>query len=174
MRQGTPNLYSKIPGEFRATDGVYLGHSRKLYSWPGLVWSLTSVPQPGTTRSVLYQCRERQHQPGWQQEKGRSNSLDACESRDANNSRDAKPQGHQLKPDANNSRDAHNRGSPAAARMSSNNKEAGFKCGGGGELRVLSQWVPYSCAQGAQINFGDITPYLTYGKECPSSVRTAL
>ncbi len=34
------------------------------------------------------------------------------------------------------------------------------KCGGGG-LRGLSQWV-HSCAHGAQINFGDLTPYLTY------------
>ncbi len=33
--------------------------------------------------------------------------------------------------------------------------------GGGGELRDLSQWV--KLYTGAQINFGDLTPYLTYG-----------
>ncbi len=32
---------------------------------------------------------------------------------------------------------------------------------GGGELRGLSQWVQWYT--GAQINFGDLTPYLTYG-----------
>jgi len=32
--------------------------------------------------------------------------------------------------------------------------------GGGGELRGLSQWV--QLYTGAQINFGDLTPYLTY------------
>ncbi len=35
------------------------------------------------------------------------------------------------------------------------------KCGGRGELRGLSQWVQLDT--GAQINFGDLTPYLTYG-----------
>jgi hypothetical protein len=32
--------------------------------------------------------------------------------------------------------------------------------GGGGSLRVSAN--EYSCAHGAQINFGDLTPYLTY------------
>ncbi len=40
------------------------------------------------------------------------------------------------------------------------------KCGGRGELRGLSQWVPYNCTHGAQINFGDLTPYLTYVSYC--------
>ncbi len=35
------------------------------------------------------------------------------------------------------------------------------KSGGRGELRGLSQRVQYNCAHGAQINFGDLTPYLT-------------
>ncbi len=35
------------------------------------------------------------------------------------------------------------------------------KCGGGRELRVSAN--EYSCAHGAQRNFGDLTPYLTYG-----------
>ncbi len=34
------------------------------------------------------------------------------------------------------------------------------KCGGGGSCGVLVN--EYSCAHGAQINFGDLTPYLTY------------
>ncbi len=34
------------------------------------------------------------------------------------------------------------------------------KCGGGG-YRVSAN--EYSCAHGAQINLGDLTPYLTYG-----------
>ncbi len=34
--------------------------------------------------------------------------------------------------------------------------------GGGGELRGLSQWVLLWA--GAQINFGDLTPYLTYDR----------
>jgi hypothetical protein len=33
---------------------------------------------------------------------------------------------------------------------------------GGGELRGLSQWV--QLYTGAQINFGDLTPYLTYAE----------
>jgi hypothetical protein len=33
--------------------------------------------------------------------------------------------------------------------------------GGGGKLRGLSQWV--QLYTGAQINFADLTPYLTYG-----------
>ncbi len=33
--------------------------------------------------------------------------------------------------------------------------------GEGGELQGLSQWV--QLYTGAQINFGDLTPYLTYG-----------
>ncbi len=40
------------------------------------------------------------------------------------------------------------------------------KCGGRGELRGLSQWVRTVRVQlwtEAQINFGDLTPYLTYG-----------
>jgi hypothetical protein len=37
------------------------------------------------------------------------------------------------------------------------------KCGGmGGGVRVSA--IEYSCAHGAQINFGDLTPYLTYGQ----------
>jgi hypothetical protein len=32
--------------------------------------------------------------------------------------------------------------------------------GGGGGVRVSA--IEYSCARGAQINFGDLTPYLTY------------
>jgi hypothetical protein len=38
------------------------------------------------------------------------------------------------------------------------------KCGGGGGLLGLSQWVYtlYRCTHGAQKNFGDLTPYLTY------------
>ncbi len=35
------------------------------------------------------------------------------------------------------------------------------KCGGQG-MRGLSQWVRPGCTHGAQINFGDLTPYLTY------------
>jgi hypothetical protein len=35
------------------------------------------------------------------------------------------------------------------------------KWGGGGGCGVLAN--EYSCAHGAQINFGDLTPYLTYG-----------
>ncbi len=35
--------------------------------------------------------------------------------------------------------------------------------GGGGEWRSLSQWV--QLYTGAQINFGDLTPYLTYGQD---------
>jgi hypothetical protein len=31
------------------------------------------------------------------------------------------------------------------------------KCGGGGDCRVLANEYVYSCAHGAQINFGDIT-----------------
>jgi hypothetical protein len=27
----------------------------------------------------------------------------------------------------------------------------------------------YSCAHGVQVNFGDLTPYLTYGREVPKS-----
>jgi hypothetical protein len=34
--------------------------------------------------------------------------------------------------------------------------------GGGGLLRGLSQWV--QLYTGAQINFGDLTPYLTFGE----------
>ncbi len=34
--------------------------------------------------------------------------------------------------------------------------------GGRGELRGLSQWV--QLYTGAQINFGDLTPYLTYAE----------
>ncbi len=34
------------------------------------------------------------------------------------------------------------------------------KCGGGGEWRGLGQWV--QLYTGAQINFGDLTPYSTY------------
>ncbi len=34
---------------------------------------------------------------------------------------------------------------------------------GGGRSWGLSQWDEYSCAHGAQINFGDLTPHLTYG-----------
>ncbi len=37
----------------------------------------------------------------------------------------------------------------------------GPNAGGGGQLRDLSQWV--QLYTGAQINFGDLTPYLTYG-----------
>jgi hypothetical protein len=33
--------------------------------------------------------------------------------------------------------------------------------GGGGDCEVSAN--EYSCAQGAQINFGDLTPYLTCG-----------
>jgi hypothetical protein len=35
------------------------------------------------------------------------------------------------------------------------------KCGGKGELRGLSQWI--QLYTGAQLNLGDLTPYLTYG-----------
>jgi hypothetical protein len=35
------------------------------------------------------------------------------------------------------------------------------KCGGGGDCWVSAN--EYSWAHGAQINFGDLTPYLTYG-----------
>jgi hypothetical protein len=35
--------------------------------------------------------------------------------------------------------------------------------GGGGQLLGLSQWA--QLYTGAQINFGDLTPYLTYGKK---------
>ncbi len=35
------------------------------------------------------------------------------------------------------------------------------KCGGSGELRCLSQWV--QLYTGAQINIGNLSPYLTYG-----------
>ncbi len=35
--------------------------------------------------------------------------------------------------------------------------------GGGGELWGLSQWV--QLYTGSQINFGDLTPYLTYGRK---------
>ncbi len=47
--------------------------------------------------------------------------------------------------------------------------------GGGGELRDLSQWV--QLYTGAQINFGDLTPYLTYAEnyldaESESKCRT--
>jgi hypothetical protein len=38
------------------------------------------------------------------------------------------------------------------------------KCGGeGGSCGVSAN--KYSCADGAQINFGDLTPYLTYGQD---------
>ncbi len=33
---------------------------------------------------------------------------------------------------------------------------------GGGKVGGLSQWVYCSCAHGAQINFGDLTPSLTF------------
>ncbi len=33
---------------------------------------------------------------------------------------------------------------------------------GGGGLRGLGQRVLYSCAHGAQINFGNLTPYLAF------------
>jgi hypothetical protein len=36
------------------------------------------------------------------------------------------------------------------------------KCGGRGVLRVSGN--AYSCTHGAQINFGDLTLYLTYGR----------
>ncbi len=39
------------------------------------------------------------------------------------------------------------------------------KFGGGGEVRGLSQWV--QLYTGAQINFGDPTPYLAYGRDPP-------
>ncbi len=35
------------------------------------------------------------------------------------------------------------------------------KCGGGGGCGVSAN--EYSCAHGALINFGNLTPYLTYG-----------
>ncbi len=35
------------------------------------------------------------------------------------------------------------------------------KCGGIGGFRASAS--EYSCAHGVQINFGDLTPYLTYG-----------
>ena len=37
-------------------------------------------------------------------------------------------------------------------------------CGGRGDCGVLVN--EYSCAHGAKINFGDLTPYLTYGIDC--------
>ncbi len=44
------------------------------------------------------------------------------------------------------------------------------KCGGSeGELRGLSRWV--QLYTGAQINFGDLTPYLTYGSVHGSSCK---
>ncbi len=41
--------------------------------------------------------------------------------------------------------------------------------GGGGmeELRGLSHWVQLGTVHGAQINFGDLTPYLTYAPSLP-------
>ncbi len=36
------------------------------------------------------------------------------------------------------------------------------ECGGGGDGGVSASANEYSCAQGAQINFGDLIPYLTY------------
>ncbi len=36
------------------------------------------------------------------------------------------------------------------------------KCGGGGASGVRGVSHEYSCAHGSQINFGDLTPYLTY------------
>ncbi len=45
------------------------------------------------------------------------------------------------------------------------------KCGGRGGLRGLSQWVQLCAnAHGAQINFGDLTPY-TYERKPSSSFR---
>ncbi len=41
--------------------------------------------------------------------------------------------------------------------------------GGGGGCGGLSQWV-YSCAHEAQINFGDLTPYLTYDAKWKQTV----
>ncbi len=47
------------------------------------------------------------------------------------------------------------------------------KCGGGGyRLRGLSQWVHYICGHRAQINFGDLTPYLTYNDHRRLSLPT--
>jgi hypothetical protein len=37
-----------------------------------------------------------------------------------------------------------------------------FKCGGMGEGRLRASTNEYSCTHGAQINFGDLTPCLTY------------
>jgi hypothetical protein len=45
--------------------------------------------------------------------------------------------------------------------------------GGGGRFRVST--IEYSCPQGAQINFGDLTPDLTYDTICSvlmSALRT--
>ncbi len=39
----------------------------------------------------------------------------------------------------------------------------GLQCGGRGSCGVSA--YEYSCAHGAQINFGDLTPYLTYGRD---------
>jgi hypothetical protein len=48
------------------------------------------------------------------------------------------------------------------------------KCGGGYGCGVSAN--EYRCAHGAQINFGDLTPYLTYNTcyETPASRRNAL
>ncbi len=46
------------------------------------------------------------------------------------------------------------------------------KCGRRGELRALSQWVQLST--GAQINFADLTPYLTYDIYQPPTTTEAL
>ncbi len=43
------------------------------------------------------------------------------------------------------------------------------KRGEGGELRGLSQWA--QLYTGAQINFGDLTPYLTYRHPTPSRTK---
>jgi hypothetical protein len=41
--------------------------------------------------------------------------------------------------------------------------------GGGGGCGVLAN--EHSCAHGAQMNFGDLTPYLTYDSGTPRSVE---
>jgi hypothetical protein len=43
--------------------------------------------------------------------------------------------------------------------------------GGGCSDRVLGYLAnEYSCANGAQINFGDITPYFTYVRPYPATI----